>query len=139
MKQFIGIKRIGILVALMSFQSLGVTKIEVFYIGKTLTPKALNGVQVDYYHLEEPPSLNQVLEETSTQSPSVAEKQTEAFLHSRQGEQWKAQNTRYYAAINKAFGYQLKGVPAIVLDSEKVIYGTTDIKEVLRKYALQKK
>ncbi|MFW7525632.1 DUF1525 domain-containing protein [Vibrio ostreicida] len=127
-------KLITVVLMLVTFDVAALTKIEVFFADISPVPEVKEGVDIIYYDLNGLKSLEASL---SSRLPNTLEQSTfflNQYFNSQAGKLWVKNAQLHSKAVAKAVSYQLKGVPAIVFDSSKVVYGTTNIGQALMEY-----
>lgn len=108
--------------------------IEVFYdysAGKVAEIEIV-GVELSYYQLDEPVSLQ---DEISKVLPTNLEDATifmGQYAASEVGKNKIQKIVDGYQGVGRAYGLGVTKLPAVVVDGRYVVYGTTDVNDVLR-------
>ncbi|WP_045391724.1 DUF1525 domain-containing protein [Vibrio rotiferianus] len=118
----------AILSALICAKAVGAgSSIEVFYVGAKPEPTTINGISVEFFNLEGMGVLDKRLSRNLSSNLDDSTVYLNDFFNTSGGVDWINDAKHAAVGLTKAFAYSLRGVPAIVFDQEKVIYGTLDV------------
>jgi integrating conjugative element protein (TIGR03757 family) len=110
-------------------------QVEVFYRSTmhSAPNSRLPGAQITLWNLDEP-KLVKRHKPTITGTERDVRAKVSDWLSSDQGKAHIAAARDSYRGFGQAMRYRIKKVPAIVLDGEQVVYGTTNVRKALMIY-----
>ena len=127
-------KTLVVLLTLVTFDVSALTKIEIFFADISPAPQIKEGIDIMYYDLK---GLSKLEDSLSRVLPNNLDQSTtflNDFFNSKNGIGWLKEAQLHSEAVAKAVSYKLKGIPAVVFDSNSVVYGTANIEEALKEY-----
>jgi len=114
-------------------------KIEVFYdhSAGNVFEVEMAGIDLVYYQLDKPVGLqNEISKKLPTNLDDAAAFMSR-YANSEEGKKQLQAIVDGYQGVGRAYGLGVTKLPATVIDERYVVYGTTDVNQVLRIYQKQ--
>lgn len=114
-------------------------KIEVFYdhSAGNVSEIEVSGIELVYYQLDKPTGLQGEISKKLPTNLDDAAAFMSQYASSDEGKKQIQAIVDGYQGIGRAYGLGVTKLPATVIDERYVVYGTTDVNQVLRIYQKQ--